>query len=169
MLRVERYVGLIVRIVGLFLALVLAAMVAVTFAQVVLRYVFDAGFPWAEEFSRYCFVWIVFLGSAVAFHRGLHIGVDLITARFARPWRKAAAITTALLVAGFCGVIVVASLPVLRVNALQVSPALELQMSYVYAAIPIAMTMIALLALLQAAKILSGDDNALEGQHGAEP
>jgi TRAP-type transport system small permease protein len=154
--------------IGWLLAMLLAAMVAVTFVQVIKRYGFDSGLAWAEEFCRYCFVWIVFLGSVPAFDRGLHIGVDLITARLATRYRRIAAIGAELLVVTFCAVIVYASIPVLQVNALQVSPALEIQMSVVYAVIPISMGLICVLGVLRIVRILMGSQEALEGQHGVE-
>jgi TRAP-type C4-dicarboxylate transport system permease small subunit len=51
--------------------------IALTFFQVLLRYVFNSPVAWIEEISRYLFVWIVFLGSAVAFRSGTHIKVDI--------------------------------------------------------------------------------------------
>jgi TRAP-type C4-dicarboxylate transport system permease small subunit len=49
-----------------------------TFVQVLLRYVFSNPVAWIEEMSRYLFVWIVFLGAALAFRRGEHIQVDIL-------------------------------------------------------------------------------------------
>jgi TRAP-type C4-dicarboxylate transport system permease small subunit len=159
----------VLRPIGWLLAALLMAMVAVTFAQVVQRYLLSSGITWAEEVARYCFVWIVFLGSAIALHRGMHVGVDLLTDLLPPPLKRAVAALSELLITGFCLAVIWASIPVLRVNAMQVSPALELQMSYVYAAIPIAMGLMALLSLLRLARILEGDEAAIRGQHGVEP
>lgn len=59
-------------------AILLLAIVAITFLQVLLRYVFGNPLSWGEELSRYIFVWITFLGAAVAFARDTHIRVDAL-------------------------------------------------------------------------------------------
>ena len=44
------------------LGVLLATASLVLFVNVVARYVFNWGFPWAEELVRYEIVWMVFLG-----------------------------------------------------------------------------------------------------------
>jgi TRAP-type C4-dicarboxylate transport system permease small subunit len=60
---------------GTFLVLMSLA----TFGNVVLRYVFNSPIQWAEEFSRYAFIWVVFLGAAACSKRKMHIMIDAIT------------------------------------------------------------------------------------------
>jgi TRAP-type C4-dicarboxylate transport system permease small subunit len=59
-------------------AAIYATSIVVMFTQVVLRYVFNEPFTWAEELSRYCFVWIVYLGAAIASKRAAHLKVDYL-------------------------------------------------------------------------------------------
>lgn len=56
----------------------MAVMVAVVSAQVFLRYLFNASIDWADELSRLCFVWAIFLAIPHALKRGAHVGVDLV-------------------------------------------------------------------------------------------
>lgn len=70
------------RVLTLIASLLLAATVSLTFAQVVLRYVFNNPQTWAEEVGRYLFIWITFLGAAIAFSRDTHIRVDAVVALF---------------------------------------------------------------------------------------
>jgi TRAP-type C4-dicarboxylate transport system permease small subunit len=60
---------------GTFLVLMSLA----TFGNVVLRYAFNSPIQWAEEFSRYAFIWVVFLGAAACSKRRTHIAIDAIT------------------------------------------------------------------------------------------
>lgn len=60
------------------IALLLAAMTVITFVQVVLRYVFNAGFVWALEATIYLFAWLVLLGMSYGVRVGAHIGIDLL-------------------------------------------------------------------------------------------
>ena len=57
-------------------AAIYAATILVMCTQVVLRYVFNEPLPWAEELSRYFFIWIVYLGAAIASRRAAHLEVD---------------------------------------------------------------------------------------------
>ena len=47
-----------------------------TFTNVLARYVFNQPIEWAEEFSRYAFIWLVFLGAAACTRRKRHIVID---------------------------------------------------------------------------------------------
>lgn len=120
-------------------------MIAVTLAQVVFRYVIAAPLPWSEELARYCFVWIVFLGGAVGLARGIHLGVDLLVNAMPEPVRRGVDALTSVLIAGFAATVIYASLPVLNMNMFQRSPALGVQMTYIYIAIPISMGLIFLI------------------------
>jgi TRAP-type C4-dicarboxylate transport system permease small subunit len=78
----SRRESLDLRLLTLIASLLVAATVSLTFAQVVLRYVFNNPQAWAEEVGRYLFVWITFLGAAAAFSRDAHIRVDVLVNRF---------------------------------------------------------------------------------------
>jgi len=60
---------------GTFLVLMSLA----TFGNVILRYAFNNPIQWAEEFSRYAFIWVVFLGAAACSKRKSHIAIDALT------------------------------------------------------------------------------------------
>ena len=54
----------------------LFAMVVMVFGNVVMRYVFDSGITVSEEMSRYCFIWLTYVGAMVAMREGGHLGMD---------------------------------------------------------------------------------------------
>ncbi len=56
----------------------LAIIVVLLFLQVVTRYANITAFLWAGEAALWIFVWVVFLGTAVLFHRKDHMIVDII-------------------------------------------------------------------------------------------
>ncbi len=66
------------RLLLIVASILLAVTVALSFGQVILRYIFNNPQSWAEEVGRYLFVWITFLGAAVAFSRDTHIKVDAV-------------------------------------------------------------------------------------------
>jgi len=68
----------------LFDVLVVAGMAVISlliFTNVVLRYGFSSGIPFAVEVSRVVLVWVIFMGSVVALAKGAHLGVDSLVVR----------------------------------------------------------------------------------------
>lgn len=59
-------------------AVALALTIALTFSQVVLRYVFNNPQAWSEEISRYLFIWITAIGIASAYYNDTNIKIDLL-------------------------------------------------------------------------------------------
>ncbi len=72
------------------LVVLVAVMVAVVSAQVALRYLFNNSISWADEVSRLCFVWSMFIAIPLGLKSGAHIGVDMLVARLPRPARARA-------------------------------------------------------------------------------
>jgi len=58
--------------------LLLCSMVVVVFAQVVFRYAAISSPPWTEEFSRFNFIWLTFMGAAAVFRRKGHLIIDTL-------------------------------------------------------------------------------------------
>lgn len=61
-------------VAGFFMVL----MSLTTIVNVIARYFFNAPFEWAEEFSRYAFIWVVFVGAAVTTKHKKHIIIDTL-------------------------------------------------------------------------------------------
>ncbi len=56
----------------------LAIVVVLLFLQVIARFFNNSSFLWAAEAALWIFVWMVFLGAAVLFHKKEHMIVDII-------------------------------------------------------------------------------------------
>jgi TRAP-type C4-dicarboxylate transport system permease small subunit len=56
----------------------MVAMVVMVFGNVVLRYAFNSGITISDEMSRYCFVWLTYIGAMIAMREGGHLGVDTL-------------------------------------------------------------------------------------------
>ncbi|WP_159587985.1 TRAP transporter small permease [Chelativorans xinjiangense] len=65
-----------------------AMMVVVVSAQVVMRYVFNGSFDWADEVSRIAFVWTIFLAIPLGIRDGSHVGIELLVERFPAGLRR---------------------------------------------------------------------------------
>jgi len=60
------------------IALILGLMTAVTFANVIARYVFKTNMLWALETTVFLFAWLVLLGASYCVKARAHLGVDAI-------------------------------------------------------------------------------------------
>jgi len=56
------------------------ATVIVLFTQIVLRYVFQTGLPWAEELAVTMCAWIVFVGAGLGLREGYHVRLSFLMA-----------------------------------------------------------------------------------------
>jgi TRAP-type C4-dicarboxylate transport system permease small subunit len=73
--RLRRGSLLLGRIEVIVASILLAAMVGLVFTDVLMRYVFAAPIKGAGELATSLFVWVVFLGSATAARRRLHVAI----------------------------------------------------------------------------------------------
>jgi len=83
-----------------------SVMVGVVAAQVVLRYVFNSSLAWADELSRLCFVWSIFLAIPLGLKSGAHIGIQVLASRL--PAAIGAALSRATALTGACLMLLVA-------------------------------------------------------------
>lgn len=78
---------LLSKIISGFLFFFISVLVAITFLQVLSRFVFHIPIVWSEEVVRMSFIWIIFLGSAIAVKEGIHLTLDMIVSSFGEKWR----------------------------------------------------------------------------------
>ena len=69
-------------VVDLVLVVLMGAMIAIVFANVVLRYGFSSGIRQSVELARLAFVWIALLGAAVALRRDEHLALTEFSERY---------------------------------------------------------------------------------------
>ena len=61
--------------------------IAINFANVIARYLFDFAIFWAEEIMIFIVVWFVFIGAITVTYNGAHLRMDLIAQRLPRRWK----------------------------------------------------------------------------------
>lgn len=88
MVRPEWRADPIGRLEEAIIAVLFAAMVLITFSQVIARYVFNAGAIWAVELTTYCFAWLVLFGASWGIKRSAHLGVDAFVKLFPKRWQR---------------------------------------------------------------------------------
>jgi TRAP-type C4-dicarboxylate transport system permease small subunit len=124
------------QIEAVLLAAMVAAITAVTFAQVFTRYVTENPLIWTEEVARYLFVWITLIGAAAGVRLHAHFGLDILR-RYLPALRGVLGAVTMLIVAGFLALLLYTGIAETRQAALQLSPALQVRMHWAYLALPV--------------------------------
>jgi len=66
--------------------------------NVVLRYCFNSGITWAEEISRFLFVWIVFIGAIGAMQDNRHLGFTSVVKKMSMPVKKIFVVVSNILI-----------------------------------------------------------------------
>jgi C4-dicarboxylate transporter DctQ subunit len=89
------------------IALLLAAMTAVTFMQVVARYVFNYSFVWAVELTGVLFAWLIFIGMSYGLRAGAHIGVDSLVKAVGPRTARAMGVAASLLCLAYAVIVAV--------------------------------------------------------------
>jgi TRAP-type C4-dicarboxylate transport system permease small subunit len=140
------------KVLRFILIVLISVMTIFVFVQVIARYVVGEAIGWGEEFTRYLFIYSIFLGGAVCVRKNMHVGVDLLTEKLRGKAKIAVAVLVELLVIVFLGVVMwYGSVLAMRTMG-QRSPALGIPIGTVYAAIPLG----AALAILFSIEKLAG-------------
>jgi TRAP-type C4-dicarboxylate transport system permease small subunit len=121
-------------------------MLVLVSAQVCFRYILQISVPWTEEAARWFYAWQIFLGSAVAMKRGLHLRATFVVDRL--PARLRAGVD---LVAALAGMVFLAGIgwgSLLMMQAVYPVEAgsFSVSTSYLYLSIPVSLTIMLWLA-----------------------
>ncbi|MGA0975447.1 MAG: TRAP transporter small permease [Sedimenticolaceae bacterium] len=93
-----------------FIALILAAMTGLTFANVIARYVFNDNILWALEATVYLFAWLVLFGMSYAVKTSAHLGVDVVVNRQSPGVKKALGLLSVAACLLFAGLLLTGSI-----------------------------------------------------------
>ncbi len=121
------------------LAILMGLLVIPVVLQIISRYIgIIPRYIWTEEMARFCFIWVILVGSMIAVRDGTHFTVDLfpkpktvrgeaIGKMFADFW----ILVTAL-------IFIIWGWPLVKFGLLQTSEMAELPMVFIYSAWPVA-------------------------------
>lgn len=82
-------------------SILVAVMVTISFVNVITRYFIRMSLSWSEEITVNLFVWVVMLGTAIAFKKGSHLGMEFIYERFPDRIKKILFLLSAILSIAF--------------------------------------------------------------------
>ena len=121
---------------GMVVVLLVVMSVAV-FAQVLFRYAMEIPLSWTEELSRYCLIWLTFIGASLALREKGHFALEFLIEKLPAKPRRLAELALLLVIEIFLGMMFYTGLIMLPITALQVSASLRITMDFIYLAIPI--------------------------------
>jgi TRAP-type C4-dicarboxylate transport system permease small subunit len=116
----------------LALSLILISIVAVTFIQVLFRYIFHLSLAWSEELARYLFLWLAALASAYAFKTKSHIALTFLVDRLGGRIRGWAGTIVVIIVSLFLVLFIWKSLEFSISMARQIAPSTKISMAVPY-------------------------------------
>jgi len=137
----EKMTRAIAKALGAVLTAFMAGMVIDVTWQVLSRFVLKNPSSYTEELAGFLLIWIGLLGASYAYYNKSHLGIDVLVHRLSPAKRKAIDITIHLIVLAFAFFVMVLGgirLVKLTFTLGQVSPALGIEIGYIYLVIPIA-------------------------------
>ncbi|RZJ25149.1 MAG: TRAP transporter small permease [Haliea sp.] len=128
----KKAIDLFFKLLELLVVGCLIAMVFMVFGNVVLRYGFNSGITISEEMSRYCFIWLTYIGAMVAMREGGHLGVDTLVRRLPILGKKACLFVSECLML-FCNVLfLMGTWQMHNLQVTNVSPVVGISMIWIY-------------------------------------
>lgn len=126
------------RALEIVLALLFLALFLVTMLNIVLRNVGGVAWMWIPAFSRLTFIWIVFLGLALAYRRSDHLVVDALVQRLSGRTRRLVSLGIHGLLVPFALMLVVYGRDVAAVRMRVRFDTWHWPTGWAYAAVPVA-------------------------------
>lgn len=121
------------------LSILVLLIVLVMLLQIVCRYIFNNSLIWSEEFCRYCYIYFVFVGTALAVREQSELRVDAVVSILPKKTRRALNVVVDVIV--FLMLVYLSYWSIPMVWAMYQkggsSPAMKLPMFIVYLSAPI--------------------------------
>ena len=120
------------KLLEVLIVVAMVAMVTMVFGNVVLRYGFNSGITVSDEMSRYCFIWLTYIGAMVAMREGGHLGVDTLVKHLGIGGKKICLFLSETLMLGCNGLFLLGTWKMHDLQVTNVSPVVGISMIWVY-------------------------------------
>jgi TRAP-type transport system small permease protein len=134
----------------------LVAMVVMVFGNVVLRYSINSGILISEEMSRYCFIWLTYIGAMVAMREKGHLGVDTLVRRLPLLGKKVCLFLSEALMLTCNALFFVGTWKMHELQLTNVSPVVGISMIWIYGIGYVVSVVMAIINLNMLYKLLTG-------------
>lgn len=136
--------GRLCRLLRVLIGLLLVALVVAVAMGIFYRYALQDSLYWATEVPNFLMIWIVFLGSVVAYHERKHIAFTLIGDSLGGRRQAALECVSSVLVLIFLAVLIYYGIVVVSDTMHSLSEALRIPKGYIYSCLPISAALMAL-------------------------
>ena len=139
----------------------MAIMTVVVFSQVIMRYIFSFSLPWSEEFSRFVFIWISWVGASYAVKESRHFKVEIFANLLKGNARRCLDLFVLIVWFMFCFFLARygTRLVLFLIDTRQISAAMEIPMSLPYAAVPVGAGLMCVRLIAEMWKVLKKEYN----------
>ena len=134
----------------------LFVIVVLVFSNVIGRYFLHAPIRWSDEVAQFLFLWLSYLGALAALMGGRHYSFPNLINMLPANLRLAAKTVSDLIVLAMLAILVWGGVVLVDLLHYQRSPAIDLPVYYVYAALPLVSFLMALVIVFQIIARLRG-------------
>ena len=134
----------------------LVAMVIMVFGNVVLRYGFNSGISVSDEMSRYCFIWLTYIGAMVAMREKGHLGVDTLVRRLPLGGKKLCFFLSEVMMLGCNGLFFLGTWKMHDLQVTNISVVVGIPMIWIYGIGYITAAVMGIMNLHKLALLLTG-------------
>lgn len=125
-------IDLFFKLLELLVVACMLAMVVMVFGNVVLRYGFNSGITVSDEMSRYCFIWLTYIGAMIAMREKGHLGVDTLVKHLPINGKKICLFMSESLMLFCNGLFVLGTWKSHELQVTNVSPVVGISMIWIY-------------------------------------
>ena len=123
-------------ILAAFCVCAFATMLGLGVLTVLFRFVIQSSLAFPDEMIRYLFVWMIALGSAIGLRRNIHAAIGLLVMALPDPLKRAALVLASIVSMTFLAIVFETGWAATVSAMSQISPAMEISMAWVFAAVP---------------------------------
>ena len=137
-----------------FVVIAFSLIVAVTLLQVFMRYVLVAPLKWAEEFSRYVFVWGIMVSIAICCLEEGHMRLNMVTTKFGKKAQFIFYMVDQAIIFAFNIVLIIWGSQLAVQNMMVKSPAMKIPIGIAYGGIPAGAIVVVIFLILDSIRVI---------------
>jgi TRAP-type C4-dicarboxylate transport system permease small subunit len=155
----RQVIDLFFKLLEFLVVVCLVAMVIMVFGNVVLRYGFNSGISISDEMSRYCFIWLTYIGAMVAMRDKGHLGVDTLVRRLSLGGKKLCFFLSEVLMLGCNALFFWGTWQMHELQVTNISPVVGISMIWIYGIGYVTASVMAVMNLNQLFLLFTGQLN----------
>lgn len=138
----------ILKLLSWLIVLLATAMIFVVLTNVIARYFFGSAFGWADEVSRFLFIWISFTGAVIANDKSEHMNLDILVKYTPKKVGYAIQIFANIVVLIISIFLTLGGITIVQGSLDWLTPALEIPYGMVYSIVPVCCLLLAIQSIM---------------------